>query len=184
MPRTSIVLLVTAAMFAAPAHALETVALDASVVGGIYRVRLDAVLDAPVDRVSCVLTDYLRYAELDPRIRSSEIVGTAPDGATLLRTRIRACAAFFCRDIKRVERVTIEDGLLVAVALPEHSDVRNSVARTEWRAEGNRTRIVYAAEFIPDFWVPTVIARGPAGRMLRESVLAVFANLEAQAREP
>ena len=183
LPRHSIALLVWLQLAAWPAHALSPVTLDVSIVAGIYRVKFVALLDAPVENVARVLTDYIGYVSLDPRIRSSEVVGTAPDGVPLVKTRIRACAGFFCRDVQRVERVTFEDGVLVARALPERSDLRSSVVRTGWRAEGDRTRVTYEAEFTPDFWVPAVISRNYAGRMLRKSVLELFENVEERARE-
>ena len=179
LPHIVIALLLALGLVSSPAQALSPVTLDATVAGGVYRVTLDAVIDAPIDRVAGVLVDFVGYAALDPRIRSSEVVGSATDGASLLKTRIRACAAFFCRDIRRVERVTVSDGVLVATALPERSDVR-----TEWRAEGSRTRIRYEAEFVPDFWVPALVSRRYAAPMLRESVLQLFRNVEERAREP
>lgn len=184
MPRYSIALLAWLQLAVWPAYALSPVTLDATVAGGVYRVTFDAVIDAPIDRVASVLVDFAGYAALDPRIRSSKVVGNTPDGAPLLKTRIRACAAFFCRDIRRVERVTVGDSVLVATALPKQSDVRSSVARTEWRAEGGRTRIRYEAEFVPDFWVPALVSRRYAAPMLRESVLQFFRNVEERAREP
>ena len=184
LPRHSVALLAWLQIAAWPAHALNPVTLEATVAGGVYRVKFDAVVDAPIDRVASVLVDFVGYAALDPRIRSSEVVGSAADGAPLLKTRIRACAAFFCRDIRRVEHVALGDGVLVATALPGKSDVRSSVARTEWRAEGGRTRIRYEAEFVPDFWVPALVSRRYAAPMLRESVLQLFRNVEERAREP
>ncbi len=184
LPRHSIALLAWLQLAAWPAHALSPLVLEVTVAAGIYRVKFDALLEAPVEGVGRVLQDYAGYAALDPRIRSSKVIGVAPDGASLLKTRIRACAAFFCRDVQRVERVTFDDGVLVAEALPERSDMRSSLARTEWQAAGDRTRVRYEAEFTPDFWVPAVVSRGYAGRMLRESVLELFENVEERAREP
>ena len=184
MPQIINALLLALGLVSSPARALNPVTLEATVAGGVYRVTFDAVIDAPIDRVAFVLVDFVGYAALDPRIRSSEVVGSATDGAPLLKTRIRACAAFFCRDIRRVERITMSDGVLVATALPGKSDVRSSVARTEWRAEGGRTRIRYEAEFVPDFWVPALVSRRYAAPMLRESVLQLFRNVEERAREP
>ena len=184
MRHLAIALLLVLGLTSTPGRALDRVTLDTTVAGGVYRVTFDAVIDAPVDRVASVLVDFVGYAALDSRIRSSEVVGHTADGAPLLRTWIRACAAFFCRDIRRVERVVVGDGVLVATALPGQSDVRSSVARTEWQAEGDRTRVRYEAEFTPDFWVPAIVARRYAARMLRESVLEVFQNVEERAREP
>jgi hypothetical protein len=183
LPPFVIALLLALGLVSSPAQALSPVTLDATVAGGVYRVTFDAVIDAPIDRVADVLVDFVAYAALDPRIRSSQVIGTAVDGAPLVKTRIRACAGFFCRDIRRVERVTVGDGVLVATALPEKSDVRRSVARTEWRAEGSRTRIRYEAEFVPDFWVPSLIGRRYAVRALKNSTLQLFDNVEKRARE-
>lgn len=184
MLRLAVALLLALALVSAPGRALSPVTLDATVAGGVYRVTFDAVIDAPIDRVASILVDFAGYAALDPMILSSELAGNAPDGALLFKTRIRACAAFFCREIRRVERVTVGDGVFVATALPGQSNVRRSVARTEWRAEGSRTRIRYEAEFVPDFWVPALISRRYAAPMLRESVLQFFRNVEERAREP
>jgi hypothetical protein len=84
LPRHSIALLVWLQLAAWPAHALSPVTLDVSIVAGIYRVKFEALLDAPVENVARVLTDYIGYVSLDPRIRSSEVVGTAPDGVPLV----------------------------------------------------------------------------------------------------
>jgi hypothetical protein len=184
LPQIITALLLALGLVSSPAQALNPVTLDATVAGGVYRVTFDAVIDAPIERVAGVLVDFVGYAALDPRIRSSEVVGSATDGAPLLKTRILACAGFFCREIRRVEHIAVGDGVLVATALPAKSDVRRSVARTEWRVEGNRTRIRYEAEFVPDFWVPALVSRRYAAPMLRESVLQLFRNVEERAREP
>lgn len=177
-------LLLGCCLQARPAAALEVVGLEAHVVDHTYHVALDARLDAPAARVADVLTDYTGYRSLDPRIRRSEVLGTLPPGEVLIRTSVLACAAFFCRNVDRVERVSHRDGRLVAVVLPDRSDLRRGLTRTDWRAEGGRTRVRYAAEFEPDFWVPAPVARHYASTTLRESVLELFRNVEDRAREP
>jgi hypothetical protein len=44
------------------------------------------------------------------------------------------------------------------------------------------TRVTYEAQFEPDFWVPSFIARQFAGHSLRESTLELFSNVEQRAR--
>lgn len=166
------------------AEALEVDAIDVRVAEHGYRVRFEAVLAAPVERVVQVLTDYAAYASLDPRIRESEVIGAGGAGQVLLRTRIRACAMFFCRTVTRTERVTHRDGRLVAEVLPASSDVRHGLSRTEWHGESGRTRIRYEAEFEPAFWVPGIIASRYAAGALGDSVVRMFENVEERAREP
>ena len=163
------------------AVAVEVGALEVTVSEGEYRVALDAVIHAPVEAVSRVLTDYLGYSSLDPRIRASEILGADERGGQLVRTLILACAGVFCRSVRRVERVRIDGARIVAEALPERSDVRYSRAETVWRADSDRTVVSYRAAFSPDFWVPSWVERRYAPAMLRESVLTLFGNVEERA---
>jgi len=43
--------------------------------------------------------------------------------------------------------------------------------------------VTYQAEFVPDFWVPSVIGRRYAVRALKNSTLQLFDNVEKRARE-
>ena len=181
MRRVIAVALAALALCPARLLALEVDFIDARVIDHRYHIQLRAIIAAPAERVARVLTDYPRYAELDPRIRSSEVIGTHRDGQVLLRTRVRACAAVFCRNVERTERVTQEEGRLVAEIVPGAGDMRRGVARTQWRGEGNRTRIWYQADFEPGFRVPDLIARRYAAGSLRDSVLALFENVEEKA---
>jgi hypothetical protein len=168
---------------AAPAAlAIEIERLSAEVAAGVYRVEFEARLGASPADVARVLTDYAAYATLDPQIRRSEVEAKAPGGDTRIRTRILACAGLFCRYVDRVETVHVDPGVLEAVVLPALSDLRHGRARTEWRAEGTGTRVKYLAEFEPRFWVPALVERRYAPRMLEESVLTVFTNVERRAR--
>jgi hypothetical protein len=165
------------------AQAFTVERLETSFDGGTYRVTLQAVIDADPGAVGAVLADFAQYPGLDPRILRSETLGVEPDGAILLRTRIRACEGFFCRTVIRVERVEASPGQLVATVVPESSEVRRGLTHTEWRAVEGGTRVRYEAEFEPDFWVPAVIGRRFASHSLRDSTVQLFENVERRARE-
>ena len=173
-----------ALLLAAPgAHALSVERLESSFEAGVYRVSLQASVDASPAAVGAVLADFAAYPTLDPRILQSERLGVETDGTVLLRTRIRACEGFFCRTVTRVERVEARPGELVATVIPASSEVRRGLTRTEWQAEEGGTRVSYEAEFEPDFWVPAIIGRRFASHMLRESTVQLFENVERSARE-
>lgn len=150
---------------------------------GVYRIDFESVLDAPPAAVAAVLTDYPGYLRLDPRISSSDVVETTQNGVVVLRTRVRICAGFLCRNVERVERVTRHGDELVAEIVPANSDFRRGVTTTRWLATRGRTRVRYAAEFEPDFWVPGVVGRRLALEELRQSTLQLFANVERRARQ-
>lgn len=168
---------------ASSATALEIESLEAGVTDGRYYVQLEAVVAAPAERVAGVLSDYANYAALDPRIRASEVIGVTPDGQTLLRTRVRACAGPFCRTVQRTEQVTHEPDRLMARVVPEASDLRGGVTQMRWREEAGRTRVWYQADFEPAFWVPELVARRYASGELRRSVLQLFENVEERSRD-
>jgi hypothetical protein len=174
-------LLVGLALCIGPARALDVAVLEARYEQGRYRVMLDAVVDAPAENVRSVLNDFAGYAQLDRRIRSSQVIG-GQAGQVLLKTRVHACAGWFCRDVNRVERVTLSDDALVAEVVPERSDFRGGDTRTEWGAVNGGTRIRYQARFTPDFWIPAILGRALVLRSLRESTLELFSNVEERAR--
>jgi hypothetical protein len=101
----------------------------------------------------------------------------------LVRTVVRACAGFFCRNIERVERVERRDGELLATVIPEQSELKSGLTRTTWQADNEATNVTYLAEFVPNFWVPTAIGRRYAERVLKASTLELFGNVEKRARE-
>jgi hypothetical protein len=176
-------ILVALAFAAGPAQAFSVESLEARYAEDSYRVVLEAVLDAPADRVQTVLTDFAAYAALDPRIRRSEVVARPAPGTVLLRTRVHACAGWFCRDVDRVEQVSVAGDSLTAVVVPEGSDFRRGETRTQWTPAGRRTRVRYEAQFALDFWVPALVARRLAVQSLRQSTLELFGNVEDLARE-
>ena len=166
-----------------PAHALQVLRADAVYDHGIFRVRFEALLAAPVTGVAAVLGDYANFGKLDSRIRRVELLGSEPGGAVLMRTLIHACAGVFCRTVERVERVTRAPGSQVAEVIPERSDIRRGIARTRWQQEGAGTVVHYEAEFEPDFWVPGIIAQSLGVRELRESTARMFESVEREAND-
>lgn len=165
------------------AQALVVQSIDASLTEGVYRITLVMRIDAPVDAVAAVITDYAAYRRLDPRIRSSTVLPPDVEGTELVRTIVRACAGVFCRNVERVERVQKSPGELLAVVIPEQSDLRSGNTRTTWHAEDQATSVTYEADFVPDFWVPAAIGRRYAVPALKDSTLQLFDNVEKRARE-
>ena len=165
----------------ASAQALTVRSLETSYTATTYRVSLVALVDAPPHDVEAVLLDYSNYRRLDSRIRTSDVLAGGGVDASVVQTRIRFCAGWFCRTIDRVENVEHRPGELLATVIPERSELQRGVTRTVWRAEGTGTLVTYEAEFVPDFWFPAIIARRYATRALRESTADLFTNVEREA---
>jgi hypothetical protein len=143
----------------------------------VFTVRGSFLIDAAPAAVRTVLTDFGHLGRLTPAILESRVVGSNA-GATLVYTRSRACAGWFCRELKKVERVEVGADTIVATALPERSNVVMSVTRWRIIAAGKGTRVAWESSFDPLFRVPPLI--GPA---LIKRALAREATVHADAIE-
>jgi hypothetical protein len=183
MSRPAALSFLTIAFFPAVTQALSVQSLEANLRDGVYRIVLVARVDAPVEGVAAVLTDYAAYRKLDPQILASTVLPPDDQGGELVRTVVRACAGLFCRKVERVERVERREGELIATVVPERGELKSGLTRTTWQAADDATSVTYEAEFVPDFWVPSLIGRRFAVRALKASTLELFGNVEKRARE-
>ncbi len=170
---------------ARPAAAMDVETVEFSDAGGGYVLTMSARLNASVDQVFAILTDYPRLAELHDTILESRVVGEPGGETTDVFTRIRGCVMLFCRELLRTERVTARPPLFVeAVILPEAGDFEAGVVRWDLRSmPGGRTHVDYVAEIRPRFWVPPVVGKRLLSRAMRKTTGELFVAVEARARE-
>jgi hypothetical protein len=165
------------------AGAMEVASAEARYQDREYRVDLDLVLDAPPERIEAVLRDYSNYPGLDTSILESKVL-SRPDASTvILYTKLRACSGLFCRTVKRVEHVHEGAFDLLAVVVPEQSDVLSGRTHTVLQTLAGRTRVHYQTTVSPKFWVPGLIGRPLMLRTLREASLDLFRRVEARAKQ-
>lgn len=152
--------------------------------GDAYRVRMSVELAAPADRIRSLLTDYAHLERINPAVVGSEVLGEPAPGVTRVRTRIKSCVWFFCRQIELVEDLhTAPDGVLKARIVAELSDMRAGSADWEIRAAGDRTRLTYTSTMEPAFWVPPLIGPRAIVKNLRRNLARTADNLERLAAE-
>ena len=135
MNRPAALFFLTIAFFPAATQALSVQSLEANLRDGVYRIVLVARVDAPVEGVAAVLTDYAAYRKLDPQILASTVLPSDDQGGELVRTVVRACAGLFCRKVERVERVERREGELIATVVPERGELKSGLTRTTWQAD-------------------------------------------------
>lgn len=159
--------------------AAELTALAISQNGSSYRITLEAVVDAPAPSVRTVLADYGQLGKLSPVIVEIA-VQPAPDGRSeRVRSVLRACFLFFCKEVVQVEDVTEPDGRTIAARM-----VAGQGDFTEghcvWRIteDGDRTRLHYEATRTIAFWIPPVIGPWIIKRTMREHLEASVSALE------
>jgi hypothetical protein len=160
--------------------------LDIERDGARYKLVSDTYLDASRSAIFKVLTDYddNRFGRISSVYKESGYMGAAPDGTPLVYTRVEGCLLFFCRSMKRVERLeTKRPSHIVTTALPDRSDFAYS--RSEWdlEPEGDGTRVIYRLTMQPDFWIPPVVGPWLLKRTLRQGGARAVNRIENLARE-
>ncbi len=152
--------------------------------GEDYNVSLRAVLDAPLDQVWSVLTDYARFHEVSPAIKESEILEQRDAHTHRVRTRAAACVLIFCKETEQVQTMHQQaPGRLAVEVDPAHSDFEFGRARWYLEAASDVTHLQFEARIRPAVWVPPVIGPWVVQRVLHEEARATTDGLERLARE-
>lgn len=146
---------------------------------GIFQFQFTTIIDAPAEYVRQVLTDYTHIYRLNPSIIESEVLPSQQSDETKVRTKVLACASFFCREVERVETVRIlASGDLQADIDPERSEFRSGKAIWKITEIDNRSKLEYVATLEPDFFIPPVIGVSVIGNSMKNEVINTFGRIE------
>jgi hypothetical protein len=138
-----------------------------------------AVIDAPASYVREVLTDYIHIYRLNPSIIESEVLRQHDDGAVSVRTRVIGCAAYFCEELERVEKVRVlPSGDLHAEIIPELSQFKSGQTRWHIKKQGDHCEVTYLSNMVPDIYIPPVVGKFLIKRTIREEMQTSFVNLQ------
>ncbi|MEN8207227.1 MAG: hypothetical protein ABFS24_14645 [Pseudomonadota bacterium] len=168
---------------AAVSHAAELTHVDVNSDGGVYRIRLEMKLDIAADYVSEVLTDYRHIYRLNPSIVESRLLASPNEGTSRVYTRMEGCVLFYCTEFIRVEDVReLDSGDLVAVIVPELSDFGSGAALWQITQQGERSQLVYEANFQPGFFVPPLVGSYFVKKKLKAEIMMAFQRVECNAK--
>jgi hypothetical protein len=174
--------LAAAAIWAGAADALEIEHSEVRYVDRRYQCDLNVRIDAPLDKVEAILRDYEKYPSLDARILQARIIERPEPNVAMLETTLRVCLGWFCRNVKRVERVEESQHALAAKADPSRSDVRFGETHLQLTpGEDGGTQVRYSTSITPGFWIPSVVGRRWMLRTLEDATTDLFMNVEMQA---
>jgi hypothetical protein len=169
----------TASVIAPQAYAAEVNMLHISQSGDSYRISFEAVVNAPARRVYEMLADYGRLDQLSPVIVAISVEPTPNGHGERVRSVLKSCIAFICREIKQVEDVTEPDAYtIVATVVPGQSDFKGGHCVWHIADEGSRTRLHYEATRTIGFWVPGLIGPWLIKRTMHEHLTSSVAELE------
>jgi len=146
---------------------------------GAYHIKVVALIAAPASYVRDVLTDYRLIYRLNPSIIESDVLKQDDDGAINVRTKVVGCAAYFCEELDRVEKVRLlPSGDLQAEIIPELSQFKSG--KTLWRIKpvGDYCEVTYVSDMEPDIYIPPVVGKFLIKKSIREEMQISFTNLE------
>lgn len=146
---------------------------------GDYQIKVVALIAAPASYVRDVLTDYTHIYRLNPSIIESEVLKQEDDGSVNVRTKVVGCAAYFCEELERVEKVRqLPSGDLQAEIIPALSQFKSG--KTTWHIKpvGDYCEVTYVSDMEPDVYIPPVVGKFLIKKSIREEMQISFTNLE------
>jgi len=149
---------------------------------GEYNLKITDVLNAPVEYVYKVITDYRHVSAINPTITDVQILPSGYDKVVRVRNISKQCVGPFCFDIVWAgDIVTTRDGDIEVKTIPELSDFVSGSAIWHIRPQGEHTRVVYESKLKPAFFIPPTIGEMVAKKHIKEETLDTFRKIEYQA---
>ena len=166
-------------LLAKPAIAVEIVAANVDRKAGHYYVNGTSIVQATPELVYATLMDYDNFHKLASGLAETRFVDSEVAGEVLGYTRFESCVLFFCKTVVKLERIEATPYTdIKTIALPEQSDFVINEARWQLIPEGDATRLVYTAQFKPDFWMPPLIDTWAIKRKLIASAELIGLRIE------
>ena len=146
---------------------------------GVYHIHISAVIAASEEHVRQVLTDYIHVYRLSDSVIESEVLESPIAGHVQVRSLVLCCTPVFCRDVVRVDDISMLDsGELQAIIIPQQSDFRSGKAIWKIIADGQQTQLSYTATIEPDFFIPPLLGTEMVINNMRKEFKTTFNRIE------
>jgi hypothetical protein len=177
--------LLALALGAAAAQAGEIRKADILYRKGAYSIDADIRINAPVEAVRAVVTDYEHLDRLSPTVSASRIIERYDERHLKRLLSIDTCVLFFCTQFDMVERVEeLPSGDIVTTIIPEESDF--DVGESRWRlvaVDAGHTSLLFTSARKPHFWIPPLIGPWFLKNKLRAELKEMATRVEALAAD-
>ncbi len=147
---------------------------------------LNATFDvkASPESVMAVLTDFENIADLNPAIIESVQLSSPVENSLRVKTVIKDCILFFCKNLTRVEDISQDENTkLEAYIVPMLSDLKSGYASWVLTSHSESTRVDYEARMQPKFWIPPLIRSYVLKKKFKKRVLQSVTLLQHQAQQ-
>jgi hypothetical protein len=186
MPSSRAAFALAGVLFLSPAHPAAITGLDVTLDDGRYHLVASTYLAAPPAAIYDVLLDYDddAYGRISEIYKESGYLPPDADGTPLVYTRVEGCLLFFCRSMRRVERLeAVAPSFIRTTTLPERSDFKYSVSRWKLEPEGAGTTVVYELDMEPNLWLPPFVGPAFLKRILMHGGVDAVEHIEALAQQ-
>ena len=165
--------------------AAEFDAIDVRRDDGVYIVHAEARINAGIDAVRAVVTDYNHMHWITGAVLKAKTLERPEPGIAVVFVRSRACFSIFCKTIEQVQRVDArERGRIVFETLAGRGDLKRGHSIWQLTAiDVHETRVTWDMLMEPDFWVPPLIGPGLITSGLADEGRDMINGMEKLARE-
>jgi hypothetical protein len=184
--RRAIAPLLVGACCACTAWAATLRSVEVSQDSGRYHLVTDTHVNAPPEAIRQVLLDYDhdRYQRISEIYKESSYLPPDSDGTPIVYTRVEGCLLFFCRSLRRTERLEVATSNLIrTAALPDRSDFKYAVSEWHLDPEGTGTKVTYRMDLEPSFWLPPFVGPWFLKRTLLHGAPQAVDKIEELAQE-
>ena len=184
--RKTLLLVVIGACYASSSLPATLRTVDVSRNQDRYRVVADTHLDASPEAIYKVLLDFDgdRYQRISEIYKESSYLPPDQDGTPLVYTRVEGCLLWYCRSMRRVERLEVVTPQFIrSRTVPERSDFKYTLSEWTFAAEGGGTRVTYMMEMEPNFWLPPFVGPWFLRRTLLKGAPQAIDQIELLAQQ-
>lgn len=168
--------------FSPPSSAAEMLQMKLWEEDNRFYLRSSSIIDAPADLIFKTLIDYDNFHRLSGGIKLTRYLQPDPDGTPVAYTLVESCVLFFCKQIKKTERIYIKSpNEIELIADPQRSDFVYMHSRWRIQKQGKQSILSYDMEMQPDFWIPPLIGLWALERKLHNTAMNMARRLEQMA---
>jgi len=169
-------------LFSSICTAGELEELSVAESGGEYKLRIVSVLDAPVDYVYNVITDYKHAYRINPHISEIEILSSDRTDVVRVRNHSDHWVGPFRFEIDWVgDFVETKHGHIKVKTIPEFSSFESGSAIWEIRPQGEHTWVLHESSLKPKFFIPPIIGTYIVKKHMADESVTTFNRIECQA---
>ncbi len=163
-------------------HAAEMLYMKLWEENNQYHLRSSSTIKAPPELIFNALVDYNNFYRLSGGIKETRYLVPDPDGTPVAFTVVESCVLFFCKQVKKTERVMIKSTNEIVLELdPARSDFKFMHSRWTINKYGKHSLLTYDMDMQPDFWIPPLIGIWAIERKFHTSAMNIARRLEEMA---